>query len=96
MNKISLKNLNLKEVEQLSREQLKNVLGGFTGGAGGTGTDEGTTESPCHRPECDAEDECEVASNCGFLGEYTCDSVTVECCEGSHSYKVCRAVLREA
>jgi natural product precursor len=30
MKKISLKNLNLKEVEQLSREQLKNVLGGYT------------------------------------------------------------------
>lgn len=28
MKKISLKSLNLKEVEQLSREQLKNVLGG--------------------------------------------------------------------
>ena len=27
MKKISLKNLNLKEVEQLSREQLKSVLG---------------------------------------------------------------------
>lgn len=31
MKKISLRNLNLKEVEKLSREQLKNVLGGFTG-----------------------------------------------------------------
>lgn len=28
MKKISLKNLNLKEVEQLSKEQLKDVLGG--------------------------------------------------------------------
>lgn len=43
MRKISLKNLNLKEVEQLSREQLKNVLGGFTGGTD-MGTDPGTTE----------------------------------------------------
>lgn len=32
MKKISLKNLNLKEVEQLSREQLKNVLGGWADG----------------------------------------------------------------
>lgn len=32
MKKISLKNLNLKEVDQLSREQLKNVLGGAYGG----------------------------------------------------------------
>jgi len=29
MKKISLKNFNLKEIEQLSREQLKNVLGGY-------------------------------------------------------------------
>jgi len=34
MKKISLKNLNLKEVEQLSREQLKNVLGGADSGSG--------------------------------------------------------------
>ncbi|KGE13336.1 hypothetical protein [Sphingobacterium deserti] len=31
MQKISLKNLNLKEVEKLSREQLKDVLGGNLG-----------------------------------------------------------------
>lgn len=37
MKKISLKNLNLKEVEQLSREQLKNVLGGFAASGGTTG-----------------------------------------------------------
>ncbi|MBB2951299.1 hypothetical protein [Sphingobacterium sp. JUb56] len=30
MKKISLKNLNLKSVDQLSREQLKNVLGGYS------------------------------------------------------------------
>lgn len=35
MKKISLKNLNLKEVEQLSREQLIGVLGGFAGGTSG-------------------------------------------------------------
>ncbi|WP_140937582.1 TIGR04149 family rSAM-modified RiPP [Sphingobacterium lumbrici] len=29
--KISLKNLNIKEVEQLSRTQLRNVLGGYSG-----------------------------------------------------------------
>lgn len=34
MKKISLKNLNLNEVEQLSREQLKNVVGGFVDGSG--------------------------------------------------------------
>lgn len=31
MKKISLKNLNVREVEQLSREQLKGVLGGTAG-----------------------------------------------------------------
>lgn len=54
MKKISLKNLNLKEVEQLSREQLKGVLGGFTGTTGGTGTDDGgTTEAPGCLCSCD-------------------------------------------
>lgn len=53
MKKISLKNLNLDEVEQLSREQLKNVLGGFTG-SGGSGTGPGSGGSgncadPCTR-----------------------------------------------
>ncbi|GAA4168488.1 MULTISPECIES: hypothetical protein [Sphingobacterium] len=32
MKKISLANLNLKEIEQLSRGQLKDVLGGWNGG----------------------------------------------------------------
>jgi hypothetical protein len=47
MNKISLKNLNLKEVEQLSREQLKNVLGGFSGGTGETSGPGGSNGDPC-------------------------------------------------
>lgn len=48
MNKISLKNHNLKEVDQLSREQLKGVLGGYTGTTGGTGTGgETTSEAGC-------------------------------------------------
>ncbi|QNL49826.1 rSAM-modified peptide [Olivibacter sp. SDN3] len=41
MKKISLKNLNLKEVEQLSREQLKDVFGGS---ASASGTDSGTCD----------------------------------------------------
>lgn len=36
MKKISLKNLNLNEVEQLSREELKNVVGGSGYGSGGS------------------------------------------------------------
>jgi len=35
MQKISLKNLNFKEEERLSREQLKDVLGGLIGSGGG-------------------------------------------------------------
>ena len=42
MKKISLKNLNIQEVEQLTREQLKDVLGGFTAGTSG-----GTTGPKC-------------------------------------------------
>jgi len=53
MRKISLKNLNTVEVEQLLREQLKDVLGGWSGGTGGGSDtayctyyhDDGTSES---------------------------------------------------
>jgi len=38
MKKISLKSLNLKEVEKLSREQLKHVMGGTSGSGGGSGS----------------------------------------------------------
>lgn len=71
MKKISLKNLNLKEVEQLSREQLKNVLGGFTGG---TGTDDGETtaeddeDAKCGK-ECTKHSQC--PSNCPSCNSYT-------------------------
>jgi hypothetical protein len=40
MKKISLKNLHLKEIELLSREQLKEVLGGVGGSTIGTTTTE--------------------------------------------------------
>lgn len=36
MKKISLKNLNLSGVEQLSNDQLKGVLGGFNGSGSGS------------------------------------------------------------
>lgn len=45
MKKISLKNLNLNEVESLSREELKNVLGGFAAGTT-------TGESRCVTADC--------------------------------------------
>lgn len=66
MRKISLKNLNLKEVEQLSREQLKNVLGGSSGWIG----DSGTT-----MPEADCSDgtACETdGTYCGADDRCTC------------------------
>jgi len=42
MRKIRLKNLNTVEVEQLQREQLKDVLGGYAGG-----TTVGSCPTPC-------------------------------------------------
>lgn len=39
MKKISLKNLVSKDVEMLSREQLKKVIGGFSGSGGSDGSD---------------------------------------------------------
>ncbi|WP_316820463.1 hypothetical protein [Pedobacter gandavensis] len=55
MKKISLKNLNLKEVEQLSREQLKDVLGGWTGSTTTGPTQSGTTAEYCN---CLSHDDC--------------------------------------
>lgn len=71
MKKISLKNLNLKEVDLLSREQLKNVLGGFTGGSGiGGGTATTSDEEKCN---CNNSDQCsgdtpECAADCDSSG----------------------------
>jgi|GEM_PF-1399619 len=49
MKKISLKNLNLNEVEKMSRSQLKNILGGYSGETTvPTITEVTTTEPPCH------------------------------------------------
>lgn len=45
--KISLKNLNINEVEQLSREQLKNVLGGWSGSDVGSEILEVKCKSDC-------------------------------------------------
>ena len=69
MKKISLKNLNLKEVEQLSREQLKNVLGGYTGGT----TEDIITTSERGLCECD--------TNC-FVSTYTSNPDCGKICEG--------------
>ena len=52
MKKISLKNLNLNETEALSREQLKNVLGGYGGGT------TGTIPLPTGGPNCSFTCEC--------------------------------------
>jgi len=77
MKKISLKNLNLKEVEQLSREQLKNVLGGYTGGTRGGGDDPTATETE--------EDSCVKA--CGTGGRGQGDAcVTTDCEAGTCGY----------
>ncbi|WP_140937580.1 hypothetical protein [Sphingobacterium lumbrici] len=71
--KFSLKNLNIKEVEQLSRTQLRNVLGGFTGGTGPTETDATGTESP---------GSCTVTCPSGL---YSCTSPTGDCTHKTHN-----------
>jgi len=78
MKKISLKNLNLKEVEQLSRVQLKNVLGGYTG------TSHPVTDPPTEPPpQCN----CNSPYDCGEEAhdKYTCDSW----CTGGTGKGVC-------
>jgi len=59
MKKISLKNLNSNGTELLSREQLKNVSGGFNGGRE-TGNN---TEADCqYNPNC--EGGCQLGNYC--------------------------------
>jgi natural product precursor len=60
MKKISLKDLNLKEVEQLSRDELKNVLGGWTGG-----TTDTTSGNVCEDPNENGK--FEVCYNCCLI-----------------------------
>jgi len=63
--KISLKNLNLKEVERLSKEQLKDVLGGEMG--------TGTCAVPCRTEggSCVTTD-C-IPGTCGwYMGFFGC------------------------
>lgn len=81
MKKISLKNLNLKTTEQLSRDQLKNVLGGYTGG---TDISEGPTTGGCPNVTCSTdegigeEDYCandNKKGKCGYrMGIWGCDA----------------------
>jgi len=73
MKKISLDNINLDEIEQLSREQLKNVLGGFmyntTGNGGGGETTVPTKECG---DWCGGDDgECDSAGSCPTCKEGT-------------------------
>lgn len=77
MKKISLKNLNLQEVEQLSREQLKNVLGGFSG----SGDDDSGSGGP--NTSCT----CSDGRFCGISGSFpdACAKINacvVTCCGG--------------
>jgi hypothetical protein len=70
MKKISLKNLNLNETVSLSREQLKNVLGGYSGG---TGTSVGL---PTGGPNCEFTCEC-IASDGSYYNKYvSCAGLT--------------------
>ena len=61
MKKISLKNLNLKEVEQLSRSQLKEVLGG--GSTWTTNSTPGPTTEDCELI-CETEEAKCTTSDC--------------------------------
>lgn len=56
MKKISLKDLILNQVDQLSREQLKNVLGGYAGSSTGGATT--TNAHPCGTSDCTSDADC--------------------------------------
>lgn len=78
MKKISLKNLNLKEVEQLSREQLKNVLGGYAD----TSTSSGGGGCPTGQAKCTIGSDdlgCKTPYMCCHLSGYpdsVCDQLS--------------------
>jgi natural product precursor len=92
MKKISLKNLNLKDVDQLSREQLKNVLGGYSNGTTGVYCDESLTTGVCvdsilddkgcilyNIPKPEGDYPCYFQNGNFFrctMSQYMCDSVT--------------------
>ncbi|WP_316820461.1 hypothetical protein [Pedobacter gandavensis] len=80
MKKISLKNLNLKEVEQLSREQLKDVLGGWTGSTTTGPTQGGTTSPACN---------CNSKSDCAENKEKPQGCMTATCTAGTYSGGIC-------
>ena len=58
MKKISLKNLNIIEVEQLSREQLKDVLGGYAAAKTTTKCIQGVGKCSSDCPCLNADDWC--------------------------------------
>lgn len=82
MKKISLKNINLQEIEQLSREQLRKVMGGFSIPIGGDDDEEASScWSSCLpadpvRYECTRGD-CEVSAGFGVW----CRDVQIHWCD---------------
>lgn len=77
MKKISLKNLNLNEVEELSRSQLKEVLGGYIG-RNGSIEEAMTTNYDCN---CPGTRECHVSLNNNPTPEQI-KRACQECCNG--------------
>ncbi|MBL1408208.1 hypothetical protein [Sphingobacterium faecale] len=65
MKKISLKTLNLKEIEQLSREQLKDVIGGWVSSTSGTTTTEDCSASCQNQGDSCRNADCKEGS-CGY------------------------------
>jgi len=63
MKKLKLQKLNLESSEVLSREQLKNVIGGGSAYCG--------TLPRCGGPSYGC---CEGGMTCRYIGSYTCTS----------------------
>lgn len=89
MKKISLKNLHLKDADQLSREQLKHVLGGYSNNTTAPCNNDFITTDPCFENVFDQNGcflysrptgyECHFSNGDFFrctIDKYTCDSVT--------------------
>lgn len=70
MKKISLKDINYADVKQLSRDQLKKVMGGFAAASGSCKNSQGG---------CDFSANCRrssgAAGKCGSNATVTCDCI---------------------
>ncbi|WP_286802757.1 MULTISPECIES: hypothetical protein [Sphingobacterium] len=71
MKKISLKTINNQEI--LSRKELKNIMGGFTGSGGGSGVGSSCSVT------CKDKDNTKLTNDCGYGVSCSTDENNIYC-----------------